>query len=104
MDKLYGDSFVLNNSKLMKAVNLSISKKEILDYCYEFGKKLKNMRKIFITGGCGFIGSHLVEKIFKEFKNSKIVVYDKITYAGDIRNLSQTIKSKRIKFIKKRLN
>ena len=61
------------------------------------------MKKIFITGGCGFIGSHLVEKVFKEFKNSKIVVYDKITYAGDIRNLSQIIKSKRIKFIKKDL-
>ena len=59
------------------------------------------MHKIFITGGCGFIGSHLVEKLFDEFKNSKIFVYDKITYAGDIRNLKNIIKSKRVKFIKK---
>ena len=59
------------------------------------------MHKIFITGGCGFIGSHLVEKIFNEFKNSKILVYDKITYAGDVRNLENIIKSKRVKFIKK---
>ena len=41
LDKLYRDSFVLNNSKLKKNVNLSISKKEILDYCYLIGKKLK---------------------------------------------------------------
>ncbi len=41
LDKLYRDSFVLNNSKLKKTVNLSISKKEILDYCYLIGKKLK---------------------------------------------------------------
>ena len=41
LDSLYGDSFVLNNSKLIKDVNLSISKKEILDYCYILGKKLK---------------------------------------------------------------
>ncbi len=41
LSKLYRDSFVLNNSKLKKTVNLSISKKEILDYCYLIGKKLK---------------------------------------------------------------
>ena len=61
------------------------------------------MHKIFITGGCGFVGSHLAEKIFKEFKNSKIFIYDKITYASDIRNLKNIIKSKRVKFIKKDL-
>ena len=61
------------------------------------------MRKIFITGGCGFIGSHLVEKIFNEFKDSKIVVYDKLTYAGDLRNLNKIIKNKRVKFVKKDL-
>ena len=61
------------------------------------------MHKIFITGGCGFIGSHLVEKIFNVFKDSEIVVYDKITYAGNIKNLSKIIKNKRVKFIKKDL-
>ena len=58
------------------------------------------MYKIFITGGCGFIGSHLVEKVFNEFKNAKIIVYDKITYAGDVRNLKNIQKSKRVKIIK----
>ena len=62
------------------------------------------MHKIFITGGCGFIGSHLVEKIFNNFKNSEIIVYDKITYASDTRNLINISKSKRLKIIKKDIN
>ena len=61
------------------------------------------MHKIFITGGCGFIGSHLTEYIFNKYKNSKIYVYDKITYAANIKNLENIIKSKRLKIIKKDL-
>ena len=59
------------------------------------------MHKIFITGGSGFIGSHLTEYLFKKFKKSKIFVYDKITYAANIKNLRKIIKSKRLKIIKK---
>lgn len=59
------------------------------------------MRKIFITGGCGFIGSHLAEKIFYEYKNAKIIIYDKITYAGNIKNLKDIKKNKRVKIVKK---
>ena len=42
LDKLYRDSFVLDNSKLKKTINLAVSKKEILEYCNLIGKKLKN--------------------------------------------------------------
>ena len=59
------------------------------------------MNKIFISGGCGFIGSHLVDFFYNKYKNSKIIVYDKITYAGSLKNLKNIIKSKRIKIIKK---
>ena len=41
------------------------------------------IKKIFITGAAGFIGSHLSERIFNEFKGCKIVLYDKITYAAN---------------------
>ena len=58
------------------------------------------MVKFFITGGFGFIGSHLIEGIFNEFPNSKITILDKVTYAADKKYLSKIIKSKRIKFIK----
>jgi len=47
---------------------------------------------ILVTGGAGFIGSHFVKKISAAAVNSeqqenKIVVFDKLTYAGDLRRL-----------------
>ena len=42
------------------------------------------MKKIFITGGAGFIGSHIAEFFFKKYKNTKIIILDKITYAGNL--------------------
>ena len=47
------------------------------------------MNKIFVTGGCGFVGSHLVEYLFKKYKKSEIIVYDKITYAANLNNLKK---------------
>ena len=58
------------------------------------------MIKFFITGGVGFIGSHLVEGIFNSFPKSKIIVLDKITYAADKKYLSNIIQSPRVKFVK----
>jgi len=57
------------------------------------------MNKIFITGGCGFVGSHLVEYLFEKYKKSKIIVYDKITYAANPNYLNKIKKSKRLKII-----
>jgi UDP-glucose 4,6-dehydratase len=58
------------------------------------------MKQIFITGGAGFIGSHLCEKIFNNYKNTKIVILDKLSYSGNLFFLTNIIKSKRVKFIK----
>lgn len=58
------------------------------------------MNKILITGGCGFIGSHLVEYLFNKYKKSQIIVYDKITYAANLNNLQKIRNSKRLKIIK----
>jgi dTDP-glucose 4,6-dehydratase len=57
------------------------------------GNKFK---KIFITGGAGFIGSHVSEVFFQKFKNSKIYILDKLTYAGNKKFLSSIIKSPRV--------
>lgn len=57
------------------------------------------MNKFFITGGAGFIGSHICEQIFNIYSNSQIVILDKLTYAGNLFFLKDIIKSKRIKFI-----
>ncbi len=57
--------------------------------------------KIFITGGAGFIGSHICEELYKKIPSSKLVILDKITYAANLKFISHLIKDKkRIEFIK----
>jgi len=41
------------------------------------------IRGIVITGGAGFIGSHICEEIYNTFPKSKIIILDKLTYAGN---------------------
>ena len=66
---------------------------------------MKNkLKKIFITGGAGFIGSHVSEAFFKNFTKSKIIILDKLTYAGNKSFISSILKSNRVKFIKSDIN
>lgn len=58
------------------------------------------MSKFFITGGAGFIGSHLAENIFTNFPKSKIVILDKLTYAANKKFLKKIYPNKRVRFIK----
>lgn len=58
------------------------------------------MRHILITGGAGFIGSHVAELLTKKYDNYRITVLDKLTYASNIDNLSKAISEDNFKFAK----
>ncbi len=45
------------------------------------------MRNLMITGGAGFIGSNFVRYVLEKYADCRVVVYDKLTYAGNLNNL-----------------
>jgi dTDP-glucose 4,6-dehydratase len=54
--------------------------------------------KILITGGAGFIGSNFARYYKDKYRNTEIVVLDKLTYAGNLDNISDLIDD-RFKFV-----
>ncbi len=57
-------------------------------------------KKILITGGAGFIGSHLVRLFVNKYPDYKIVNLDKLTYAGNLENLSDIESKPNYLFVK----
>ena len=58
------------------------------------------MKKILITGGAGFIGSHVVRLFVNKYKDYLIYNLDALTYAGNLENLSDIENAANYKFIK----
>lgn len=56
-------------------------------------------RNILITGGAGFIGSHVVDHFVAHYPNYHIVVLDKLTYAGNPANLAEAAKHTNYTFV-----
>lgn len=59
--------------------------------------------KLFITGGCGFIGSNFIRYILKEYPDCEIINLDALTYAGNLENLRDIEKSPRYRFVHGRI-
>jgi len=57
-------------------------------------------RNILITGGAGFIGSHVVRLLVKKYHHYSIVNLDKLTYAGNLANLKEVEDASNYSFVK----
>ncbi|MBI4430525.1 MAG: dTDP-glucose 4,6-dehydratase [Candidatus Omnitrophica bacterium] len=58
------------------------------------------MRKILVTGGCGFIGSNFIRFMLNKRRDIMIVNLDKLTYSGNPANLRDVQSHPRYRFIK----
>jgi dTDP-glucose 4,6-dehydratase len=55
---------------------------------------------MLVTGGCGFIGSNFVRHILFSRRDLKVIVLDKLTYAGNLENLGDVLQEPRLTFVK----
>lgn len=61
---------------------------------------VKNVQKILVCGGAGFIGSNFIKYLLKHRRAVKILNYDALTYSGNLDNLKEVQNHPRYKFIK----
>lgn len=52
-------------------------------------KNKRSFKSILVTGGAGFIGSHLVKLLVKKYPDTRIINVDLLTYAGNPANLAE---------------
>lgn len=61
---------------------------------------MNNNISILITGGAGFIGSHVVRRFVQKYAHYTIINLDKLTYAGNLENLSDLQGATNYRFLK----
>lgn len=58
------------------------------------------MKNIMVTGGAGFIGSNFVTYLLRKYSDYQVLVFDKLTYAGNLDNLLEVSDDPRYQFVR----
>jgi len=58
------------------------------------------MRRVLVTGGCGFIGSNFIRVLLQEEPEAEVINLDLLTYAGNPKNLADLEDSSRYRFVR----
>ena len=58
------------------------------------------MKTYLVTGGAGFIGANFIKYMLKKYKDIKIIVLDKLTYAGNLGTIKKELEDSRVSFVK----
>jgi len=56
--------------------------------------------KVLVTGGAGFIGSNFVHHLLHAHPSDEVMVVDRLTYAGNLRNLGTALQEGRCRFVR----
>ncbi len=56
--------------------------------------------KVLVTGGCGFIGSNFIHYFLEKHPDHSVINVDKLTYAGNLKNLAALSSSDRYTFVR----
>jgi dTDP-glucose 4,6-dehydratase len=60
---------------------------------------MREIRRILVTGGAGFIGSHVIERLTSDWPDSSITILDKMTYAADYANISHLLERHQVRLV-----
>lgn len=58
------------------------------------------MKTYLVTGAAGFIGANFLKYILNKHSDIFVVVLDKLTYAGNLKNIEEELKDKKVEFVK----